>query len=231
MKKTTVVAFFTFLSFCMFPQVQVVSVDEFERLIDSVGIEQLVDLRTPAEFEVNRIGGAKNKDIRNAEFKKNIEKLDKEKPVFIYCFVDLRSQASIKFFTEAGFKSIYMLGGGINAWMRAGKPAVLNLPAESEFSQEYYDSVAFQKGYVLVDFYATWCAPCVGMLPMLEDLAKDYHDKFKLFLVNFERNRRLADEQNVRSIPHLILFRDGKKIWEKVGETNREELMGVMNLQ
>ncbi|MDR0437533.1 MAG: rhodanese-like domain-containing protein [Bacteroidales bacterium] len=121
MKKTTITFIFISLFFCVFSQIQTISVDEFEKqLINSKG-EQLIDVRTPQEFERFRIPGAKNINFRSPTFRKEIEKLDKNKPVLIYCLAGPRSKSAMEICRELGFKTVYELNGGINAWSRAGK--------------------------------------------------------------------------------------------------------------
>jgi thioredoxin len=231
MKKTIFSTICILFSFCTFAQIESVSVDEFEKqLINSKG-EQLIDVRTPQEYERYRIIGAKNINFRSSEFRKDIERLDKNKPVLIYCLAGPRSKSAMNLFREAGFKTVYELNGGINAWSRAGKPIEQDLSGKGELASKSYDSIVSSPGLVLVDFYAPWCGPCRRMLPMLEDLANTYPGKFQLLKINFDQNRLLAKEKNIRSVPYLIIFENGKKIWEKSSEASREELMEVLKLR
>jgi len=220
-----------FITSCSFAQLQSVSVDEFEKQLINAKGEQLIDVRTPQEFEKYRIAGAKNIDFRSAGFQKEIEKLDKNKPVFVYCLAGPRSKSALAAFQRAGFKTVYELDKGLNAWSKEGKPIDQDLSGKGELSSKDYNSITSSKGYVLVDFYAPWCAPCKRMLPMVEDLAKTYPDKFKLLTVDFDQNRLLAKEKNVTAVPYLAIFKDGEKIWEKSGEASKEELMKILNLQ
>jgi thioredoxin len=231
MKQITLTAVFISFFLCSFAQFQSVSVDEFEKQLINAKGNQLIDVRTPQEFEKYRITGAKNIDFRSPDFQKEIEKLDKNKPVLIYCLAGPRSKAALDVFQKAGFKTVYELSGGINAWSKAGKSIDQDLSGKGELSSKDYDSITSSKGYVLVDFYAPWCAPCRKMLPIVEDLAKTYPDKFKLLTVDFDQNRLLAKEKNVTSVPYLVIFKDGKKIWDKSGEASKEELMKKLKLQ
>ena len=223
--------FVLFLSACSAGLVQVLSVNEFEKQLIATKGEQLIDVRTPQEFEKYRIRSAKNIDFRSPNFRKEIEKLDKGKPVLIYCLSGNRSKSASEVFEEAGFEVIYDLEGGINAWSKAGKPIDQDLSGKGELSSKEYESIISAEGYVLVDYYAPWCAPCRRMLPMVEELSKTHPDKFKLLTVDFDQNRLLAKEQKIASVPYLFVFKDGKKIWEKNGETSKEELMEILNLK
>ena len=224
------VSLFFFFS-CVSQSVQTVNVDEFEKQLIATKGEQLIDVRTPQEFEKYRIKSAKNIDFKSPDFKKEIEKLDKTKPLLIYCLSGVRSKAAAEVCKELGFETVYDLGGGINAWSKAGKPIDQDLSGKGELSSNDYNAIISASGYVLVDFYAPWCAPCRRMLPMVEDLAKAHPDDFKLLTVDFDRNRLLAKEQKITSVPYLIVFKDGVKIWEKNSDATKEELMEILELK
>jgi len=102
-------------------QNQTIGVNEFEKQLVVTKGEQLIDVRTPQEFAESRIKNAKNIDFRSLDFRKEIEKLDKTKPVLIYCRSGVRSKSALAIFQNAGFKTVYNLDGGINAWSKAGK--------------------------------------------------------------------------------------------------------------
>ncbi len=230
MKKITLTTIFIAFFLCSFAQLQSVSVDEFEKQLIEANGEQLIDVRTPQEFKKYRIQGAININFRSADFSKEIAKLDKDRPVLIYCLAGPRSKSALPVFQKVGFKTVYELNGGINAWSKAGKPIDQDLSGKSELSVKEYDAVTSSKGYVLVDFYAPWCAPCRKMLPIVEDLEKNYPGKFKLLTVDFDKNRLLINEKQVSSVPYLVIFKDGKKVWEKSGEASKEELMKALHL-
>jgi thioredoxin 1 len=70
---------------------------------------------------------------------------------------------------------------------------------------------------VLVDFWAEWCGPCRAIAPMLEDLAKDYAGRVKVVKLNIDDNQNSAVKYNVRSIPTLLLFKNGKVEGTEIG--------------
>jgi len=215
---------------CSSQQIQNMNVEEFEKQLIVTKGEQLIDVRTPQEFEKYRIRSAKNLDVRNPNFRREIEKLDKNKSVLVYCLSGARSKSAANVFKEAGFKNIYELDGGINSWSKAGKPIDQDLSGKGELSSKDYERIISAEGYVLVDFYAPWCGPCRKMLPIVEDLAKTNSGKFKLLTVDFDQNRLLAKEQNITSVPYLAVYKDGKKIWDRNSEASKEELMKILNL-
>jgi len=77
---------------------------------------QLIDVRTPKEYEEGHIENAQLINYYSKNFKENIQELDKEKPVYVYCKSGYRSGNSSKILAELGFKEIYDLKGGYMAW-------------------------------------------------------------------------------------------------------------------
>lgn len=78
---------------------------------------------------------------------------------------------------------------------------------------------------VLVDFWAEWCAPCRMMAPVLNKVADELTGTTRVGKVNIEQHQSLAQKYKVRSIPTLILFKNGKEIDRFVGVKNKEFLM------
>lgn len=100
-------------------QVKVISPKEMQKLIETDSV-QLIDVRTPNEFNEGHLNNAKNIDFLSSSFSKDINILDKEKPVFVYCQSGNRSGKSVKIFLNVGFTKIYDLEGGISRWRREG---------------------------------------------------------------------------------------------------------------
>ncbi|GAA3601708.1 thioredoxin [Secundilactobacillus similis] len=86
-----------------------------------------------------------------------------------------------------------------------------------------------QDGLVLVDFWASWCAPCKMMDPVLEQLEDDYGDRIKFGKLNVEDNQDLAMNYKVMSIPSLVLFRDGKAVEKVTGLYPKEKLAAYLD--
>jgi len=70
---------------------------------------------------------------------------------------------------------------------------------------------------VVVDFWASWCTPCLMLSPILEKLAKEYNGKFILAKANVDKNRTTSQKYGVMSIPNVKLFKNGKVVDEFVG--------------
>ena len=76
----------------------------------------------------------------------------------------------------------------------------------------------------LVDFFATWCGPCRMQAPILEDVKKRVGDAANIIKIDVDENQRLAAQYGVRSIPTLILFKNGVAVWRAVGVQQADEL-------
>ena len=82
---------------------------------------------------------------------------------------------------------------------------------------------------VLVDFYATWCGPCKTMSPILDEVAKQVQGKAKVIKVDVDKNQQAAAAYQVRGVPTLILFKNGKQIWKQSGVVPANELVNLIN--
>jgi thioredoxin 1 len=82
---------------------------------------------------------------------------------------------------------------------------------------------------VLVDFFATWCGPCKTMQPILEDTAKQLGVKVKILKVDVDKNQAAASKFQVRGVPTLILFQNGKILWRESGVIPAHQLVSTIN--
>ena len=87
---------------------------------------------------------------------------------------------------------------------------------------EFKTTVA--QGVTLVDFWAPWCGPCRMIAPILDELAVELKDKAKIVKINVDENPVVAGQFGVMSIPTLLLFKDGKKVDQKVGGQAKPQL-------
>ena len=88
-----------------------------------------------------------------------------------------------------------------------------------------FDAAVLQSGEpVLVDFWAEWCGPCKMISPVLDELAETYGGKLKVAKVNVDENRATAIKYHVRSIPMLLLFKDGQIQATQVGAVGKGQL-------
>ena len=78
---------------------------------------------------------------------------------------------------------------------------------------------------VLVDFWAEWCGPCKQLIPVIEEVAEEHKDKIEVFKINIDENPEAPTKYQVRSIPNLVLFKDGKPVAHKVGALPKGSLV------
>ena len=94
----------------------------------------------------------------------------------------------------------------------------------------FKDDVSTSERPVLVDFYADWCGPCKVVGPIVEDVASDLDERLDVVKVNVDRDRELAAQFDIRSIPTLMLFKDGVPVESIVGITTKDNLLRVIDL-
>lgn len=97
-----------------------------------------------------------------------------------------------------------------------------------ELTEKGFDDFV-KGGLVLVDFFADWCMPCMMMVPIVEELSEIFKDKIKFGKVNVEDSQNLAQRFEVRSIPHFVLFKEGKVIDNFNGSISQEDFEEKLN--
>ncbi|WP_343184030.1 thioredoxin [Buchnera aphidicola (Ceratovacuna keduensis)] len=90
-------------------------------------------------------------------------------------------------------------------------------------------NVIEKKCLILVDFWAAWCSPCRILMPILEDLSKEYVNKVKIGKVNVEENSYISKKYFIKSIPTLILFNNGIIKETKIGSISKSQLKSLFN--
>ena len=91
----------------------------------------------------------------------------------------------------------------------------------------YTEEILKEEGFVLVDYWAPWCAPCKMLSPILEQVAIEAKD-LKICKINVDEEPDLAAQQMVRSIPMLTLVKDGKIINKIIGLKNKFEILAML---
>lgn len=85
-----------------------------------------------------------------------------------------------------------------------------------------------KRGYVLVDFWATWCPPCRALAPIYEDLSEEFSGQVKFLKLDVDKSPQTATQYGIRSIPTLILFKDGKIVEKWIGGKRKEDLRNLI---
>jgi thioredoxin 1 len=106
--------------------------------------------------------------------------------------------------------------------------------AKSEFlvhlnDTNYEEQISKSDKPVLVDFWAPWCGPCKAIGPLVEEISEAYKDRAVIAKINVDENQKAASAYGVRSIPTLILFKDGKIFDTIIGLAPKERLEELIN--
>ena len=204
-----------------------ISVDEFDKKLASLPNAQLIDVRTPEEYAGGHLKNAVNLNIRSDDFVDQLNKLDKTRPVMVYCMSGGRSGQAANKMEELGFSEVYNMDGGIMKWGNAGKPeekGTATAKPDAITLDAFNKMIAVNK-YVLVDYNAKWCEPCKKMLPVLESLANRKKDKLSLVKIDADENKELMKQKGIAGIPYLELYHDGKLVWKHDGFIEEKDLL------
>ena len=94
---------------------------------------------------------------------------------------------------------------------------------------QFEDHVLKSEGPVLVDFWAEWCGPCKMIAPILDDLAASYQGRLKVAKINIDHNQKTPRNYNVRGIPTLMIFKDGKVQATQIGAVSKTQLTQIID--
>lgn len=207
------------------PSVKNLAVETYAKTLESTTNPQLIDVRTPQEFAEDHIGNAQNINWNGNDFVAQVEKLDKTKPVFVYCKVGGRSSQAASKLAELGFSEVYNLEGGIMKWNASGKTisAVKTDKIIGICDQEYNEFIKSNKK-VIVNFYAEWCAPCKKMAPYMTRLQSELKGTTTLKRFDADQNKTIVDYLKLDSLPVVIIYENGVETWRNVGFLSEEEI-------
>ena len=202
--------------------IKTIEANAFSEKIKETPAAQILDVRTPEEFASGHIDNAKNVNWLSADFVVNTAKLDKSKPVFVYCKSGGRSQKAAEKLNELGFTAVYQLDGGILKWDAAG----LSQPSKKTIglSTEQYDELLNSDKKVLIDFYAEWCAPCKKMKPYLLQMEKELADKVVIIRLDADKNKTLMTAMKISELPTLLLYEKKEVKWKHSGFISEDDL-------
>lgn len=81
---------------------------------------------------------------------------------------------------------------------------------------------------VLVDFFAEWCGPCKMLAPVLKEVKDDLGDTISIIKIDVDKNQALATKYQVRGVPTMLLFKNGKQVWRQSGLLRKEEIINII---
>ncbi|MEO9892337.1 thioredoxin [Aurantibacter sp.] len=91
-----------------------------------------------------------------------------------------------------------------------------------------FEKVISSEVPVLVDFFADWCGPCKTLAPILKEVKKELGDGVRIFKIDVDKNQSLASKYQVRGVPTMLLFKNGKQLWRKSGALPKQEIVGAI---
>lgn len=214
---TTLILLFTLTGFSQDKGASsIVLLDAFYSKIKAQKNAQIIDARGPEEFALNHIEGALNFNLKSENYEKAVAALNPSQPVFIYSIAAYRSGLLSTELIKKGFSEVYILEGGIAAWIGGGKSFYTNL--KSKLTLPEYKKIIADNEYVLVDIGSKYCATCKTVKPILENLRTQYGEKLKIVQIELEESPQvIADLKTVKVFPTLILYQKGKIVFKKDG--------------
>lgn len=93
-----------------------------------------------------------------------------------------------------------------------------------------YQKTITSSDLVLVEFYATWCSHCKHMMPVVDEVKKKISGSAIVVQIDIDENEKLGDDQDVRTLPTFILYKDGKEVWRHSGEMTEEQLISQVKI-
>ncbi|CAH0994340.1 Thiosulfate sulfurtransferase GlpE [Emticicia aquatica] len=204
--------------------------NEFSAKIKANANSVIVDVRTPDEFSKGHLQNAQNIDWRGNDFDKQINSLDKSKPVFVYCLSGGRSSSAASFMRSNGFKEVYELDGGIMKWRGANLPETTATTSRNlEMTKQQFEVLLNSDKLVLIDFYADWCAPCQKMKPYLDEITQEMSNKVTVVRVNADDNQALCKELKIDALPVLQMYKNKTLTWTNVGYIDKVGVVAAIN--
>ena len=222
----------TFLSIAQNATIKQVNPAKFQQLIKNPkGV--LLDVRTQSEFGNGHIANSGQLNYYAFDFKKRLLLLPKNEPIYLYCNTGYRSEKAAEILVENGYKNVYNLEHGIMDWELKSLPVVSDPNAKPDTDNKMdfaeYSKLIQSKELVFIDFYAPWCGPCRKMMPMMDSLKVEYHEKISIVKVNADASKSLIKELKLIGVPYLAMYKSGKLVYSKNGAVTREELTGIFD--
>lgn len=92
-----------------------------------------------------------------------------------------------------------------------------------------FNNIINSSKLVLIDFYANWCGPCKVLVPILKEVKQELADTIKIIKIDVDKNQALAAKYQVRGVPTLMLFKNGKQLWRQSGVLQKTDILSIIN--
>ena len=202
---------------------------DFQKKTTELPNAPIIDVRTPNEFNQGHLKNAINININDVNFSNLINKLDKNKPVFVYCLSGSRSAYAVNKMRTQGFKVIYDLSGGMMKWRSAGLPETnTKSSANDEMSQAQFNKLLNTDKIVLVDFFGEWCKPCKVQASIIKEIAGEMNEKVEVIKIDVDKNKKIASLYQIKSVPTIMLIKNTNVIYKKQGAHSKSQLMNII---
>ncbi|WP_336070385.1 thioredoxin [Mesoflavibacter sp. CH_XMU1404-2] len=91
-----------------------------------------------------------------------------------------------------------------------------------------FSDIINQDKPVLIDFFAEWCGPCKMMSPILKEVKDNLKDRISIIKIDVDKNQALAAKYQVRGVPTLMIFKNGKQVWRQSGVLQKNEIINII---
>ncbi len=91
-----------------------------------------------------------------------------------------------------------------------------------------FDQLIQSEKPILVDFFATWCGPCKMLSPILKEVKDQLGEKISIIKIDVDKNQQVAAQYQVRGVPTMILFQNGKQLWRQSGVVDKNTIVNIL---
>lgn len=206
--------------------------NDFNKIIDnSDGI--LLDVRTKQEFANGHIENAGQLNYYALDFKKRLLLLPEDQDIYLYCNTGYRSQKAAEILIKNGYTNVYNLEHGTMEWNNNNLPIIIEPNARPDLDNRYtpnqYQELINSDSLVFIDFYAPWCAPCRRMMPMIDSLMVEYHDRVKVVKINIDASKKLIKKLQFTGVPYLVLYQKNQELFTHHGSIMKQEIQRIFD--